>query len=181
MAGDPLSSIGLGAPLDADADHPRATYAYLVQVSRDGSVWIADRAEPSGGIEVSVLSALEVARQVLRRRFVQLRADDSAHWSDHWFRVDVWTVERSRKADTGDAGAGATGAGATGAEVPAGWALSGRHLQTRGDRSGRGRGAHALPGPLPGGRLSGGQIAGQAAGAPTAAQHYPPGAIREQP
>ncbi|ABD12015.1 hypothetical protein ThrDRAFT_01831 [Frankia casuarinae] len=132
MAGDPLSSIGLGAPLDADADHPRATYAYLVQVSRDGSVWIADRAEPSGGIEVSVLSALEVARQVLRRRFVQLRADDSAHWSDHWFRVDVWTVERSRKADTGDAGAGATGAGATGAEVPAGWALSGRHLQTRG-------------------------------------------------
>ncbi|OHV53807.1 MULTISPECIES: hypothetical protein [Frankia] len=147
MAGDPLSSIGLGAPVDADADHPRATYAYLVQVSRDGSVWIADRAEPSGGIEVSVLSALEVARQVLRRRFVQLRADDSAHWSDHWFRVDVWTVERSRKADTGDAGAGATGAGATGAgatgagatgagatgaEVPAGWALSGRHLQTRG-------------------------------------------------
>ncbi len=124
--------MGVGVPVGADADHPPATYAYLVQASRDGSVWIADRAEPSGGIEVSVLSALEVARQVLRRRFVQLRADDSAHWRDHWFRADVWTVGRPRQADTGDAGADATGADAPGVEVPAGWALSGRHLQTRG-------------------------------------------------
>ncbi|WP_231861618.1 MULTISPECIES: hypothetical protein [Frankia] len=121
---DALSAFGLRPPVEVEPDRPPVTFAYLVQVSSDGSRWVADRTEPSGGFEHSSDTAAQVARQVLHRRFVQLRADEDARWRDLWFRADVWSLDQS--AGPGHAGRPAPPA------VPAGWALSGRHLQTHG-------------------------------------------------
>ncbi|KQC36871.1 MULTISPECIES: hypothetical protein [Frankia] len=122
---DAVSAAGLGPSAEVPADGPSVTFAYLVQVSLDGSRWVADRTEPSGGFEHSPGTAAQVACQVLRRRFVQLRADEDARWRDVWFRADVWSLDRP----TGSAQAGQPGSPG----VPlTGWALSGRHLQSRG-------------------------------------------------
>ncbi|EIV91365.1 hypothetical protein [Frankia sp. QA3] len=123
---DALSAfgLGLGPPVEAEPDRPAVTFAYLVQVSPDGSRWVADRTEPSGGFEHSPGTAAQVAWQVLHRRFVQLRADEDARWRDLWFRADVWSLGRPAGPDR--AGQPDTPA------VPVGWALSGRHLQSRG-------------------------------------------------
>jgi hypothetical protein len=128
---DALSAFGLRPPVEAEADRPAVTFAYLVQVSVDGGRWVADRTEPSGGFEHSAGSAAQVAQQVLRRRFVQLRADEAARWRDLWFRVDVWCL--GQPADPDHAGQPDPPAVEPNPPaVPAGWALSGRHLQTHG-------------------------------------------------
>jgi hypothetical protein len=92
---DTLSALGLDRPGDGAFADPPVTYIYLVQVSTDGGRWDADWTEPAGGFERSESGPVQVARRVLRRRFLQLRADDDAHWRDLWFRVDVWTVGRT--------------------------------------------------------------------------------------
>lgn len=127
---DALSALSLGLGLDdpTDVDPARrpVTYAYLVQVSTDGGRWAADWTEPSGGFERSPRCAAQVARQVLRRRFLQLRADVDTHWRDRWFRADVWSLESGAAGDPAvDRGAGTT-------RDTRGIALSGRHLQSYG-------------------------------------------------
>ncbi|WP_261560338.1 hypothetical protein [Frankia tisae] len=131
---DALSASGLGPSAEAQVDRPSVTFAYLVQVSPDGIRWVADRTEPSGGFEHSPGTAGQVACQVLGRRFVQLRADEDARWHDVWFRADVWSLDRSTGSDhVGSDHAGSDRAGQSDTSaVPAGWALSGRHLQSRG-------------------------------------------------
>ncbi|MCM3923088.1 hypothetical protein ND748_15630 [Frankia sp. AiPs1] len=131
---DALSAFGLRPPAEAEADRLSATFAYLVQVSSDGGRWMADRTEPSGGFEHSPGTAAQVARQVLHRRFVQLRADEDARWRDLWFRADVWSLDQPAGPDRADPDrADPDGADRPGPPaVLAGWALSGRHLQTRG-------------------------------------------------
>ncbi len=131
---DALPAYGLDSPVEAPVDCPSVTFAYLVQVSLDGSRWVADRTEPSGGFEHSPGTAVQVACQVLGRRFVQLRADEDARWRDVWFRADVWSLDRSTGSDhAGSDHAGSDRAGQSDTPaVPAGWALSGRHLQSRG-------------------------------------------------
>jgi len=132
------AGLGLEDPTDTALDpaRPTVSYAYLVQVSADGSRWSADWTEPSGGFERSSRPAARVARQVLRRRFLQLRADDATHWHNRWFRVDVWSLDAAASGRAGsshrDAGV-AVGAGIGGVQGdPAEIALSGRHLQSHG-------------------------------------------------
>ncbi|WP_235826454.1 hypothetical protein [Candidatus Frankia alpina] len=70
-------------------------------------------------------TAVQVACEVLGRRFVQLRADEDVRWRDVWFRADVWSLDPStRSAQAGQPGSPGV--------LLAGWALSGRHLQSRG-------------------------------------------------
>lgn len=76
---------------DATVEAP-LTYAYLVQVGHDGRRWDADWTEPSGGFERSAHGAAHVARQVLARRFLQMRGDRDAPWKNMWIRVDVWRL-----------------------------------------------------------------------------------------
>ncbi|MCM3882978.1 hypothetical protein [Frankia sp. R82] len=97
MTDDALAALGLNRPAeDSRVGPPPRTYAYLVQVSADGSHWNADWTEPSGGFEPEArpaAGATEIARRVLRRRFLQVRADGDPHRHSMWFRVDVWSLD----------------------------------------------------------------------------------------
>ncbi|CAO5155328.1 conserved hypothetical protein [Frankia sp. AiPs1] len=139
MTDDALAALGLGRPAEAARAGPPLIYAYLVQVSGDGTRWGADWTEPSGGFEHDAPDATEVACRVLRRRFLQVRADGDQHRHRMWFRVDVWTLTTATVGDHANGNGAHANGGSSGQGGPPvraddleTIALSGRHLQSRG-------------------------------------------------
>ncbi|MCK9925157.1 hypothetical protein MXD61_25355 [Frankia sp. AgPm24] len=126
MTDDALAALGLARPTGDRWAVPNRTYAYLVQVSADGTRWNADWTEPSGGFEpdTAASNATEVARRVLQRRFLQIRADGDPHRHRMWFRIDVWSLDTAAPRNGHDPSTRSVDLAAI--------ALSGRHLLSRG-------------------------------------------------